>query len=129
MAKHIASVGLADRCQAVGGSFFESVPPGADAYLLRRILHDWDDHQCRRILQVVRQAMSAKGKLLVIESVIPPGNDQSFAKMLDLTMLVTVGGKERSEPEYRELLAGSGFRLTRIISTPAEVDIIEAVPA
>lgn len=96
--------------------------------MLRHIIHDWTDEQSQTILQAVRRAIPPHGKLLVIETVIPPGNDPGFAKLLDLTMLVIPGGKERTEPEYRELLAASGFRLTRVVPTSADVDVIEAVP-
>lgn len=125
---YIAAMRLSSRCQTVGGSFFDSVPVGADAYLLRHIIHDWTDEQSQTILQTVRRAIPSHGKLLIIETVIPPGNDPSFAKLLDLTMLVIPGGKERTEPEYRELLASAGFRLTRIVPTAANVDVIEAAP-
>ncbi len=128
-AQSLRTAGLTERGQAVGGSFFESIPGGADAYLLRHIIHDWDDQKSVQILQRVRAAMPPQGKLLVIETVIPPGNDPSFAKLLDLTMLVIPGGVERTEPEYRELYTGAGFQLTRIVSTAAGVDVIEGVPA
>lgn len=124
----IADKGLISRCQTAGGSFFESVPSGGDAYLVRHIIHDWTDEQSRTILQAIRRAIPSHGKLLVIETVIPPGNDPSFAKLLDLTMLVIPGGKERTEPEYRELFAASGFQLTRIVPTTADVHVIEATP-
>ena len=124
----IATQHLSGRCQTRGGSFFETVPEGGDAYLLRHILHDWNDDQCRTILQAVRRAIPASGRLLIIETVIRPGNEAGFAKLLDLTMLVIPGGKERTEPEYRTLLASAGFRLNRIVPTAAEVDILEAVP-
>lgn len=126
--RRVADAGLSARCQTAGGSFFESVPAGVDAYLLRHIIHDWTDEQSRTILSSVRRAIPPHGKLLVIETVIPPGNDPSFAKLLDLTMLVIPGGKERTEPEYRELLSSAGFQLTRIVPTTANVDVIEAVP-
>ncbi len=125
---NISAAGLSDRCQAEGGSFFDTIPPGADLYLLRHIIHDWYDAESQAIFQAIREAIPAHGKLLVIESVIPPGNDPSFAKLLDITMLVVPGGKERTENEYRELLAGSGFRLNRIVPTTGGVDVIEALP-
>ena len=124
----IAAAGLAERCEIVSGSFFEVVPSDGDAYLLRHIIHDWEDDDAVKILQTVRRNMPAKAKLLLIESVIPPGNDQPFAKILDLTMLVVVGGKERTESEYRELLAKSGFSMNKIYPTSERVDVIEALP-
>jgi hypothetical protein len=123
--KEIAASRLSDRCESVGGSFFESIPKGADAYLLRHILHDWDDEKAIAILKSVHRAMDDKAKLLVVESVIAPGNAPSFGKLLDLAMLVIPGGLERTEEEYRQLFDGGGFRLTRIIPTAAEISVIE----
>jgi hypothetical protein len=122
---NIEMAGLVDRCQVIGGNFFESVPPGADAYLLRHIIHDWDDERATTLLRNVHRAMGAGGELLVVESVIPPGNEPSFGKLLDLAMLVIPGGKERTEDEYRMLYEAAGFRLTRIVPTKAEVGVIE----
>jgi hypothetical protein len=121
----LQATGLANRCQVIGGSFFESVPGGADAYLMRHIIHDWDDAKATKILQNVHRTMGNAGRLLVIESVIPAGNDPVFGKLLDLHMLVVPGGKERTEPEYRKLFEVGGFHLTRIVSTRAEVSVIE----
>jgi hypothetical protein len=123
------AAGLAERCRAVPGDFFASVPAGADAYLLRHILHDWDDEKATKILRNIRQAVAPSGKVLVVESVIPPGNTPSFGKLLDLTMLVIPGGRERTEEEYRALFAAGGFRLTRVVPTRAEVSVIEGAPA
>jgi hypothetical protein len=117
--------GLSDRCQAVGGSFFESVPDGADAYLLRHIIHDWDDENAITILTKCREAMHQDSKLLVIESVIPPGNDPFFGKFLDLTMLLIPGGKERTVQEYRQLFEDAGLMLSRVVPTSGEISVIE----
>ena len=117
------------RCELRSGSFFESIPPGADAYLLRHIIHDWNDEQAAVILRNCREAMLPESRLLLIETVIPPGNGRSFAKLLDLTMLVIPGGLERTESEYRALLASCGLLLTKIVPTQADVSIIEAVRA
>ena len=122
---NLQSAGLSDRCTVVGGNFFESIPVGADAYLMRHIIHDWDDQKATTILRNVQQAMGKEGRLLVIEGVIPPGNEPCFGKLLDLTMLTIPGGKERTEEEYRTLYAAGGFQLTRIITTKAEVSVIE----
>jgi SAM-dependent methyltransferase len=119
------TAGLADRCQVIGGSFFESVPAGADAYLMRHIIHDWDDEKATTILRNVHRAMGPNGRLLLVEGVIPPGNDPCFGKLLDLMMLASPGGKERTEEEYRTLYEAAGFRLTRIVPTAAEVSVIE----
>jgi hypothetical protein len=122
---HLKAAGLADRCSVIGGNFFESIPSGADAYLMRHIIHDWDDDKARKILQNVHRTMGEDGRLLVVEGVVPPGNDPSFGKLLDLTMLVVPGGKERTEEEYRTLYDACGFHLTRIMPTKAEVSVIE----
>lgn len=123
---HIAAAGLADRCRAAGGSFFEAVPPGGDAYLMRHILHDWTDEQCATILGHCHKAMPAGGRLLVIEMVVEPGNAPGPAKFLDLNMLVIPGGRERTAAEYRDLFARSGFRLDRVVPTPGAVSVLEA---
>jgi hypothetical protein len=121
--------GLDVRCDLVAGNFFEAIVPGGDAYLLRHIIHDWHDERALTILQNCKKAMPAHAKLLVIENVIPPGNEPSFGKWLDLNMLVIPGGKERTEAEYRDLYAKAGFRLTRILPTPAAVSVIEGTIA
>jgi hypothetical protein len=128
---NITQAGLADRCQCLAGSFFEKVPPGADAYLMRHIIHDWDDPESVTILRNCREALGdqAGAKLLILEAVIPPGNDPMFSKLLDLNMLAIPGGLERTEAEYRELFAVAGFRLNRIVPTTTEVSVIEAVPS
>ncbi len=126
---NIQAAGLADRCQVIGGDFFASVAGGADAYLLRHIIHDWDDQRSLQILRNIHRVLPDGGKLLLVESVIPPGNDPSFGKLLDLVMLAVPGGKERTEQEYRELYQAAGFRLSRIVPTVAEVSVIEGVKA
>jgi hypothetical protein len=125
----LKAAGLEERCRAVGGNFFESVPAGGDAYLLRHIIHDWYDEQCLTILRNCRKVMPPHGKLLLVEAVIPPGNGPFASKFLDLNMLVIPGGMERGEREYRELLAAAGFRLARVVPTATEVSVIEGVPA
>jgi hypothetical protein len=121
----IEAGGLGHRCRVVGGDFFESVAGGADACLLRHVVHDWDDAKAATILRNVRRAMGAGGKLLVVESVIPPGNEPSLAKLLDLAMLVIPGGEERTLEEYQRLFASAGFGLTRVVPTGAAVSVIE----
>jgi hypothetical protein len=116
---------LSARCRASAGSFFQSVPPGGDAYLMRHIIHDWNDEQCRQILGNCRKVMGPKTRLLLVESVVPAGNEPGFVKFLDLNMLLIPGGQERSESEYRALFEASGFRLTRIVPTAADVSVIE----
>src|SRR5215468_4918396 len=117
-----------ERCRLVGGSFLESVPNGADAYLLRHILHDWRDDDAATILRNCRKAMNPGGRVLVVEIVVPAGNDASFAKWMDL-MMVTYGGKERSEKQYRQLFGAAGLQLTRIVPTNAGISVIEGVQA
>lgn len=122
---NLRAAGLSDRCEVLSGSFFDSVPSGADAYLMRHIIHDWDDERATRILRNVHRAMQPDGKLLLVEGIIPPANEPAFGKLLDLTMLVIPGGKERTEDEYRKLYADCGFDLTRVVPTAAEVSVIE----
>jgi len=119
-------LGLAGRGRAIGGDFFTAVPAGADAYVLRHILHDWDDEQAAAILRNCRDAMAPGGRILVIESVIPPGNAPCFGKWIDLMMLI-VGGRERTEGQFRRLFAAAGLDLRRIVPTAHEVSVIEAV--
>jgi hypothetical protein len=123
--ERLKAAGMEHRCLLVGGDFFKSVSVGGDAYLLRHILHDWYDEQCLTILGNIRKAMLPRAKLLVVESVIPPGNEPFFGKLLDVNMLVMPGGMERTEAEYRQLFAAAGFQLSRIIPTRMEVSVIE----
>ena len=125
---HLDTSGVSARCQAVAGDFFAAVPPGGDAYLMRHIIHDWDDGKSLTILRNCRKVMTPAARLLLIETVIPAGNDPCFAKVLDLTMLAIPGGLERTEAEYRALFAAAGFRLGRIVPTKASVSVIEGVP-
>jgi SAM-dependent methyltransferase len=124
----IESAGLEARCRVEGGSFLEAMPAGADLYLMRHVLHDWCDEDAARILRNCRSAMRPGGKVVVVEIVVPAGNDPSFAKWMDL-MMITYGGKERSEKQYRQLFSDAGFELVRIVPTRAVVSVIEGVPA
>ncbi|MEN3352117.1 MAG: hypothetical protein V7640_275 [Betaproteobacteria bacterium] len=121
--------GIADRASAEPGSFFESVPAGADAYLLSHVIHDWDEEKCLAILRNCRAAMRDSARLLIVEYVLPDGNAPHVGKMLDLVMLTVPGGMERSEKQYRELLAKAGMHVTRILPTASQVSVIEAVRA
>jgi hypothetical protein len=123
--KMIKARGVEDRCQVVECDFFKKIPSGSDAYLMSNILHDWPDEQCHLILTNCHRAMRAESRLLVIEMVIPPGNEPSVAKLLDLEMLVITGGRERTEAEFKNLFESSGFKLSRIIPTKENVCIIE----
>ena len=126
----MASVAVSYRIELVEGSFFEAVPQEGDCYILKHILHDWDDRACASILKNCRRSIGDAGRLLVIESVIRPGNEPHFGKLLDIEMLaVTEGGRERTEQEYAEMFEKDGFRLTRIVDTLAAPSVIEAEPA
>jgi hypothetical protein len=120
---------VADRCTLVGGDFFAEIPPGADAYVLAQILHDWDDERSVAILEQVRRAIPEQGKLLVVELVLPEGNDPFLGKWLDLHMLVLLGGRERTAAQYTTLLQTAGFELTRTVSTRTGQSVVEAIPA
>lgn len=125
-ARHrIVEEGISERCEAIAGDFFESVPSGGDAYILKWIIHDWDDERSRTILKNCRRVMAEDGRLLLVEAVVPPGSEPHFSKFIDLNMLVMTGGRERTEGEYRTLFESSGFRLTRIIPTESPMSIIE----
>lgn len=124
---NIEEADLIDRCQLVSGDFFQSVPGGADAYVMRHIIHDWDDEKSLTILKNCHAVMSPGNKLLLVESVIPPGNDPFMGKFLDLTMMLIPGGKERTEDEYRELYDRAGFDLVRIVPTTTEVSVLEGI--
>ncbi len=119
------AAGVLDRCDLVSGSFFESVPSGADAYFMRHIIHDWNDEQSLTILRCCHRAMDAHSKLLVIESVIPPGNGPFMGKFLDINMMLIPGGKERTADEYRQLYEQAGFTLAQIVPTSTEVSVVE----
>lgn len=124
----LSESGLDGRCQIVGGNFFSSVTAGADAYVLRHIIHDWDDDDAVTILRNCREAMNPDGKILVVEIPIPQGNDPCFGKWLDLMMLV-VGGRERTVEQYRQLFSRAGLQLNRVVPTASEISVIEGVRA
>jgi hypothetical protein len=119
---------FANRSALEAGSFFESVPAGADAYILKHIIHDWYDPECVKILSNCRKGIRPGGRLLVVDQVVPVGNEPALSKIVDLEMLVLPGGMERTEQQFRELFAAGGFRLARIIPTPAPQCIIEGLP-
>lgn len=126
----LAKLGVVERCEVVGGSFFDTVPEGGDAYLMKAILHDWNDDDAAKILTNIRAAITPGGKLLLLESVLPERSspDSGLQFLADLEMLVGVGGKERTQGEWANLLNKNGFRLDRIIHA-ATTSIIEALPA
>jgi len=128
----VEKAGVADRCRAIPGSFFESVPSGGDAYILKHVIHDWNDKDASRILANCRRVMKPNGKLLILEDVYPAHIDGSEnsrgAAANDVNMLVCTGGRQRSEAEFRSLYESAGLRLTNLVPTPARLVVIEAVP-
>jgi len=130
--KKLAEAGLESRCQVVAGDFFESVPSGGDAYILKHVIHDWDDEKAVAILKRCHRAMKPGAKLLIAEGVYPPRIDRSLegrgAAANDVNMLVATGGRQRSEAEFRSLYEAAGFALTRIVETPARLAVIEGKP-
>jgi hypothetical protein len=124
----IAGAGLADRCQAVPCDFFAAVPEGGDAYIMKHIIHDWDDAQATTILRNIGKAMGGKrGKVILLESVIADGPTPDLGKFIDIEMLLLPGGRERSTGEFRALFAGAGFELTKIVPTKSPLSVVEAV--
>ena len=116
-----------DRCLFATGTFFASVPEGADAYLLCGVLHDWNDERAAAILRSCRQAMPKNGRLLIIETIVPETNSASFSKLLDVNMMVMTCGRERTKSEFQVLLSRAGFRIQRVTPTLAPHSIIEAI--
>ncbi|MGE5701749.1 MAG: methyltransferase [Clostridia bacterium] len=125
--EYVRQAGMADRCECVAGNFFESVPADGDGYVLKFIIHDWADEQAVTILRNCRSAMNKGAKLLLMEQVLPPGNEPALGKLSDIEMLVMLGGKERTEQEFRQLLATAGFQLARVVPTQSPLSILEAV--
>ena len=120
---------LANRCQFVGGDFFDIAPQGGDIYILKHIMHNWDDSRAINILRNIHRAMTSDAKLLIIDAIIDPSNESSRVRLQDITMLVmTEGGRERTETEFVELLSASNFTLQRIISATPDLKLIEAKP-
>ncbi|WP_043264751.1 methyltransferase [Streptomyces sp. CT34] len=118
---------LKGRWQTREGDFFTEVPEGGDLYVLKHVLHDWPDGDCRRILRSCRAATATGSRLLVVDCVLPPGNAPHFGKTLDIAALALLDGKERNADDLASLLSDSGFRLTRVLPTPAFPSIVEAV--
>ena len=125
----IQESGMAGRCRFQEADFFQGVPEGADAHVLKFILHDWNDEESLRLLKSCRDAIAPGGRLLVLEVVVPEGTGPDFSHVMDLNMLVMTGGMERTAKEYESLLARAGFRLTRIVPTASPFSVIEAQPA
>jgi len=126
--QYVTAKGIAERCTLESGSFFETVPAGGDAYIMKYILHDWNDEQCVKILANCRAAMNEKGRVLVVDNVIPTGNEPSWGKLLDIQMLI-IGGRERTKKEFAAMFAKAGLKLTRVLATKCPLSIVEGVGA
>ena len=126
-AELIRNNGFEARCKAVACDFLKQIPGGSEAYLMSHILHDWNDNQCRIILHNCAHAMKPDSRLLVVESLIPPGNQFSIAKLLDLEVFVMGGGRERTEHEFQLLFEAAGFEVARVIPTDDGISIIEGI--
>ena len=117
------------RVSLIAGDFFEGIPPDGDIYILKQVLHDWDDLRASAILKNCRRVMKTSAKLLVAELMIPEmGPGALLGSLLDLQMLVVHGGRERTKDEFEALLRGSSYKLERVIATPTPISIIEALP-
>jgi hypothetical protein len=126
--RHVTPKGIAERCTLQSGDFFERVPEGGDGYMMKRVLHDWDNERCATILSNCRSAMTKKGRVLVIDSVIRPGNEPDRGKLLDMQMLV-MGGRERTKQEFAKLFQDAGLKLNRVVPTKCPLSIVEGVRA
>ncbi|HEX5885480.1 MAG TPA: methyltransferase [Pyrinomonadaceae bacterium] len=124
----IEAAGVADRCETVAGDFFKAVPEGGDAYIMKWIIHDWDDERAIRILNNVRNQMPSNGRVILVDCVVPETDEPHFSKFIDLNMLVMTGGKERTAKEFQELLAAAGLKLLRVIPTDLPTSIVEGEP-
>ena len=122
-------VGVRDRVSVHGGSFFDAIPISADAYMMKYIIHDWDDGKATAILRNCAEAMTATGKVLVIDSVIPEGNEPHVGKLLDIEMLLVPGGRERTRAQFDKIFAAAGLKLTKVIPTATHLSIVEGIRA
>jgi hypothetical protein len=126
--QHVTAKGIAERCRLESGNFFEAVPKGGDAYIMKYILHDWNDEACVKILTNCRAAMNEKGKVLVVDNVIAPGNDPGWGKLLDIQMLI-IGGRERTRKEFATMFTAARLKLIRVVPTTCPLSIIEGIRA
>jgi hypothetical protein len=124
----LQAAGVADRCTPVGGSFLNSVPERGDAYVLKSVIHDWGDADSIQILRNVRNVIAADGKLLLVEMVLPERASSHFGMMLDLEMLINVGGRERTRADFARVLSEAGFKLSNVVDTVSPLSVVEAVP-
>jgi len=125
---HLTAAGISERCTLKSGNFFEEVPAGGDAYIMKYILHDWNDEQSVNILRNCRAAMNPKGRVLVVDNVIPPGNNPAWGKLLDIQMLI-IGGRERTKKEFAAMFAEAGLKMSRVVPTSCALSIVEGVRA
>lgn len=123
----IREMGLSGRCRTEVIDFFKAVPAGGDAYIMKHIIHDWDDERSIVILKNIRKAMNPGGRVILLDSVLTPANQPDLGKVIDIEMLLMPGGRERTEEEFRSLFERAGFRLTRVIPTKSPLSVIEAV--
>jgi hypothetical protein len=126
--QHVTAKGIKERCRLESGNFFEAVPKGGDVYIMKYILHDWNDEECVKILANCRAAMNENGRVLVADNVISPGNDPTWGKLADIQMLV-IGGRERTKTEFAAMFAAAGLNLTRVVPTKCPLSIVEGVRA
>ena len=130
--ERIRKFGLQERCRTAFGDFFQAVPEGGDVYFMKHILHDWTDEQATTILRNCRRALDSKrhgnraGKVVLLEFVVPPGNQPHPSKIIDIEMLFFPGGRERMEQEWLDVFADAGFRLSRIVPTKSPFSVVEA---
>jgi predicted O-methyltransferase YrrM len=125
----VTAPAVRDRIEIVGGDFFASVPAGADGYLMKYILHDWDDARCVQLLRLCREAMAPGGRVLVVDSVIPPGNAAHRGKLMDINMFVLLRGKERTKAEFVALFGAAGLKLARVVPAGGPLSVLEGVRA
>lgn len=128
--EHARAAGLLPngRGELIAGDFFQTIPPGADAYLFKQVIHDWPDGKARAILEQCHRAMAGAGRLLLVEWLIPSDSSPHFSKFGDLEMLVLQNGRERTKEDFERLLAGADFRLDGIVQTKSSMWIIDASP-
>src|SRR5262245_3143284 len=125
---YLHAAGVSTRCTTQEGNFFESIPASGDAYVFKYVFHDWDDARCVSLLRLCRDVIPSDGRVLVIDAVVPSGNPIPMINDRDILMMVLVGGRERSEQEFGALFQQAGFRLTRVVSTPSLLSVVEGEP-
>ena len=125
----VAAAGMADRISLTGGSFFEEIPVSADAYMLKHVIHDWDDELCVKILSNCAKNLESDGRILVIEYLVPEDNDPHVSKLLDMEMLFIPGGRERTRSQFETLFSAAGLRLNDVTTTDSSICILEGVRA